>query len=622
MRRMRPGDPETRSLDLVGENVAQLKKLFPSAFTEDGIDLDALRELLGGDPAGGREKFGLTWHGKRRAAELARLPSDGTLLPRPAESVDWDTTRNLVIEGDNLEVLKLLQKSCAHKVKLICVDPPYNTGRDFIYPDSFQDGVRDYLALTGRLDGDGGRLSSNVETSGRYHSAWLDMMYPRLFLARNLLREDGVVFICIDDHEVHHLRAVMDEIFGPENFVATVIWQKVYSPKNSARHFSEDHDYLLVYAKDADAWTPGLLPRTDEQNAAYKNPDNDPRGPWKADNFTARNYYSKGTYPITTPGGRVIEGPPPGTYWRYSERTMREMDADNRIWWGRDGTNRPAVKRFLSEVRQGRVPQTLWSYEEVGHNQDAKRELLERVTFASSDSVFDTPKPTTLIRRVLTLATRPDTEDIVLDFFAGSGTTGDAVLQANAEDGGNRRYILVQIPEPTGHPDHPTVADITRARLRAAATALPAAPDRGFRSFALGESGILRWDTARQDVEQQTLELVDTIAPGRTDQDVLYELLLGRGLDLSLPVERRTFGGVAVHCAGGGLLFACLPAPDTIGRDRVEALAHGIVDWRKELDPAGEVSVYFRDIAFRDDVAKATMAAILDQYGFPFVKSL
>ncbi|MFF8287805.1 site-specific DNA-methyltransferase [Streptomyces sp. NPDC016309] len=622
MQRMRPDDPEIRSLDLVDENITQLKKLFPSACTEDGIDFDALRELLGGTLAEGQEKFGLSWHGKKRAAEVARRRSNGALLPRPADSVEWDTTANLMIEGDNLEVLKLLQKSYAHKVKLIYIDPPYNTGRDFIYPDNFQDGVRNYLELTGQLDGEGGRLSSNAETSGRYHSAWLDMMYPRLFLARNLLREDGVVFVSIDDHEVHNLRAVMDEIFGPENFIASVIWQKVYSPKNSARHFSEDHDYILVYARDADAWTPGLLPRTDEQNAAYKNPDNDPRGPWKADNFTARNYYSKGTYSITTPGGRLIPGPPSGTYWRYSEQTMREMEADNRIWWGKDGNNSPAVKRFLSEVKQGRIPQTFWPYGEVGHNQDAKRELLERVTFASSDSVFDTPKPTRLIRRILTLATRPDTEDIVLDFFAGSGTTGDAVLQANAEDGGNRRYILVQIPERTGYPDHPTVADITRTRLRAAAAALPAAPDRGFRSFALGDSSVLRWDTSRQDVEQQTLEVVDNIVHGRTDEDVLYELLLGRGLDLSLPVTTRVFGGIAVHSTGGGRLFACLSEADSIGRDRVEALAHGIVDWRKELEPAGEVSVYFKDVAFRDDVAKANMAAILDQYGFPLVKSL
>ncbi|MEV3989084.1 site-specific DNA-methyltransferase [Streptomyces sp. NPDC049837] len=622
MRRVRSGDPETRSMDLVGENVEQMRKLFPSAFCEDGLDFDVLRELLGAAVSESREKFGLTWHGKRRAAEVARLRSSGTLLPRPADSVDWDTTNNVMIEGDNLEVLKLLQKSYANQVKLICIDPPYNTGRDFIYPDSFQDGVRNYLRLTGQLDDEGARRSTNAETSGRYHSAWLDMMYPRLFLARNLLREDGVVFVSIDDHEVHNLRAVMDEIFGPENFIASVIWQKVYSPKNSARHFSEDHDYILVYARDADAWTPGLLPRTDEQNAAYKNPDNDPRGPWKADNFTARNYYSKGTYPITTPGGRVIEGPPPGTYWRYSEQTMREMEADNRIWWGRDGNNSPAVKRFLSEVKQGRIPQTFWPYTEVGHNQDAKRELLERVTFASSDSVFDTPKPTRLIRRILTLATRPDTEDIVLDFFAGSGTTGDAVLQANAEDGGNRRYILVQIPERTGYDDHPTVADVTRARLRAAAAAVPGAPDRGFRSFALGESGIARWDTGRQDAEQQTLELVDNIVDGRTEEDVLYELLLSRGLDLSLPVETRTFGGIAVHSTGHGLLFACLPPADAISRHRVEAVAHGIADWRKELDPVGEVSVYFKDTAFRDDVAKANMTAILDQYDFAIVKSL
>ncbi|MFC8914602.1 site-specific DNA-methyltransferase [Streptomyces sp. NPDC057116] len=632
MQPMRPGDPETVSMDLVAENAERLKALFPSVFTEGRLDVGALVRLLAPvceNPAGespavceSPERYGLGWPGKKRAAEIARTPGKGTLLPRPDESLDWETTGHVMIEGDNLEVLKLLQRSYAGRVKLICIDPPYNTGRDFIYPDSFRDGVRDYLRLTGRLDTPGGRRGGDAETSGRYHSAWLDMMYPRLFLARDLLRQDGVAFVSIDDHEVHNLRAVMDEIFGPENFVATVIWQKVYSPKNSARHFSEDHDYLLVYARDANSWTPGLLPRTAGQNAAYKNPDNDPRGPWKADNCTARNYYSKGTYPITTPGGRVIEGPPPGTYWRYSETTLRELDADNRIWWGRDGNNTPAVKRFLSEVRQGRVPQTFWPYTEVGHNQDAKRELLERVRFASSGSVFDTPKPTALVRRILTLATRPHGGDIVLDFFAGSGTTGDAVLQANAEDGGDRRHILVQLPEPTGHADHPTVAHITRARLRAAAAALPAAPDRGFRSFTLAPSGIVRRDPARRDPGQPLLEQTATIADGRTAQEVLFELLLSRGLDLSLPVETRTFQGITVHSTGHGLLFACLPPAGSLGRDRAEAVALGIAHWREELDPTGEVSVYVRDAAFPDDTARATMAAVLDQYRFAVVKSL
>ncbi|MFD4018944.1 site-specific DNA-methyltransferase [Streptomyces sindenensis] len=622
MHTVEPGDPETHSKDLVAENLEQLRKIFPSAFTEGKVDFDALRELLGDAIEDGDEKFGLSWFGKRNARRVALRPSTATLLPRPEESVDWDTTRNVMIEGDNLEVLKLLQKSYANKVKLIYIDPPYNTGKDFIYPDSFQDSIRNYLELTGQTGVDGGRLSSNSETSGRYHSAWLDMMYPRLTLARNLLKDDGVIFVSIDDHEVHNLRSVMDEIFGPENFVNAIIWQKVYSPKNSARHFSEDHDYLLVYARNADKWTPGLLPRTAEQDSAYKNPDNDPRGPWKAGDLSARNYYSKGTYSITTPSGRVITGPPPGTYWRYSEQTMREMDSDGRIWWGRDGSNSPAVKRFLSEVKQGRVPQTFWPYSEVGHNQDAKKELLQRVKFATSDSVFDTPKPVRLLRRVLTVATNPAESDIVLDFFAGSGTMGDAVMQANAEDGGNRRFVLVQIPELTGYQDFPSVAEITKARLRSASETVISAQGEaevGFRSFSLGEGNIVRWDTTQQDFEQQAFEQIENVRQGRSDQDILFELMLSQGLDIASAVETRVFARIHVFATGGGLLFACLPPSDSINKGNVEEIAQGIIAWRDELEPETDVTVFLKDVAFADDVAKANLVAILEQHESPFV---
>ena len=310
-----------------------------------------------------------------------------------------------MIEGDNLEVLKLLQKSYAGKVKLIYIDPPYNTGKDFVYPDNFQDNIKNYLELTGQVEG-GRKISSNTEASGRFHTDWLNMMYPRLRLARNLLKHDGVVFISCDDNEVQNLRALMDDVFGGENFVATVIWQKVYSPKNSARHFSEDHDYLLVYAKDAEVWAPRLLPRTEDMEARYLNPDNDQRGPWKPGDLSARNYYGEGTYAISCPSGRVIEGPPSGRYWVISTVKFEELDRDRRIWWGSDGNNVPAIKRFLSEVKAGRVPQTLWTYEEVGHTQEAKKELISLVDFPNSDVVFDTPKPTRLIRRILQLANR------------------------------------------------------------------------------------------------------------------------------------------------------------------------------------------------------------------------
>ena len=381
MKPLTPADPETKSADILAENIARLKELFPEAFTEGKVDFEVLKQLLGGAVDEREEKYGLNWHGKRRARQLALTPSTGTLRPCPEDSVDWDTTQNLMIEGDNLEVLKLLQKSYAGKVKLIYIDPPYNTGKDFVYPDDFQDNIKNYLELTGQVDGDGRKISSNTEASGRFHTDWLNMMYPRLKLARNLLSEDGVILISIADHEVHNLRAVTNEVFGEENFVATVIWQKVYSPKNSARHFSEDHDYLIVYARSAETWTPNLLPRTEEMEARYSNPDNDPRGPWKPGDLSARNYYGEGTYAITCPSGRRVDGPPPGNYWRVSKDKFDELDRDKRIWWGTDGNNVPAIKRFLSEVKAGRVPQTLWTYEEVGHTQEAKKELIGESRF-------------------------------------------------------------------------------------------------------------------------------------------------------------------------------------------------------------------------------------------------
>lgn len=331
MKTLAPADPGTTSPDLVADNIDGLKGLFPEAFTEGNVDFEVLKQLLGGAIDDREEKYGLNWHGKRRARQLALTPSTGTLRPCPEDSVDWDTTQNLMIEGDNLEVLKLLQKSYAGKVKLIYIDPPYNTGKDFVYPDNFQDNIRNYLELTGQANGAGHKLSSNTEAAGRFHTAWLNMMYPRLKLARNLLREDGVVFISIDDNEAANLRGLCDEIFGSENFVANVIWQKVYAPKSSARHFSEDHDYVTVYAKNAEVWVPGLLPRTEEQNDDYKNPDNDPRGRWKANNLSARNFYSRGTYSIQCPGGRLIDGPPKGRYWSISEEKLWQFHLEGRV---------------------------------------------------------------------------------------------------------------------------------------------------------------------------------------------------------------------------------------------------------------------------------------------------
>lgn len=628
MQKITAHSPESQSADPIAEDVERLKELFPEAFREGKVDFDVLKQLLGGAVDEREEKYGLNWHGKRKARQLALTPSTGTLRPCPEESVDWDTTQNLMIEGDNLEVLKLLQKSYAGKVKLIYIDPPYNTGKDFVYPDNFQDSIRNYLEITGQVDGNGHRLSSNTEASGRFHTDWLNMMYPRLRLARNLLKSDGVIFVSIADHEVHNLRVLMNEVFGEENFIAAIIWQKVYSPKNSARHFSEDHDYLIVYARSSEVWTPNLLPRTEEMEARYINPDDDPRGPWKPGDLSARNYYGEGTYPITCPSGRIIEGPPPGTYWRVSKERFEELDADGRIWWGESGNNVPAIKRFLSEVKAGRVPQTLWTYEEVGHTQEGKKELIASVKFPNSDSVFETPKPTRLIRRMLQLATRSDEEALVLDFFAGSGSTLHAIFAQNAEDNGNRRGIIVQLPSPLEGVESQslrTISDITKERLRyAGAEIKKASPmfsgDLGFRVFKLDTSNIRAWDPDRDDIPRTLLDSAEHLKADRSEQDVLFELLLKLGLDLTVPIEAKTIVGKPVHSIGAGSLFVCL-AP-RIGREDVEPLALGIVAWHQELNPAGETQVVFRDSAFADDVAKTNLAAILQQNGLENVRSL
>ena len=620
-----------QSADIQTYNIAKLKALFPEVFTEgkDGaaINVDVLKGLVGNVVTDADEKYGLNWHGKRRARQLALTPSTGTLRPCPGESVDWDTTQNLMIEGDNLEVLKLLQKSYAGKVKLIYIDPPYNTGNDFVYPDNFQDSIKNYLQLTGQVEG-GAKISSNTDASGRFHTDWLNMIYPRLKLAHSLLRDDGVIFVSIADHEIHNLRAAMNEVFGEENFVAAVIWQKVFSPKNSARHFSEDHDYVVVYAKNAEVWKPRLLPRTEEMEARYSNPDNDPRGPWTSGDVSARNYYGEGTYPITSPTGRVIEGPPPGRYWGVSEANFRELDRDRRIWWGADGNNMPRLKRFLSQVQDGKVPQTLWLHTEVGNTQEAKKELLAAVSFPSSDVVFDTPKPTRLMRRILQLATTPDSADIVIDFFAGTGTTMDAMYQQNAEDGGKRRCILVQLPEPLAGAEAAgwtTIADVTKARIRGAGKRRREADpmfagDAGFRVFKLDTSNILAWAPNRENIEQSLLDHLEHVDAGRTEADVLYELLLKLGLDLCVPIERQTIAGKTVHSVGGGVLMACLDT--TITAADAEPLALGIAAWHQKLAPAGDTTCVFRDSAFVDDVAKSNLAAILEQQGIAKVRSL
>jgi adenine-specific DNA-methyltransferase len=504
------------------------------------------------------------------------------LRPSVDDSVNFDAAENLIIEGDNLEVLKLLQKSYLGKVKLIYIDPPYNTGNDFIYPDNYTESLETYLQYTGQADTEGKKFGTNTEADGRFHSKWLNMMYPRLYLARNLLREDGVIFVSCDDNEFQNLRAAMNEVFGEENFIASVIWQKVFSPKNSAKHFSADHDYIVVYARRGDTWRPELLPRTEEMEARYDNQDNDPRGPWTSGDLSARNYYSEGIYSITCPSGRVIEGPPPGMYWRVSKERFLEFDRDRRIWWGKDGNGQPRLKRFLSDVKQGRVPQTFWPYSEVGHTQDAKKELLEFVKFENTDNVLDTVKPVELLRRILQLSTRASEGDIGLDFFAGSGSTGHAVVAQNAEDSGKRKFILVQLPEPLPKPEKTlkTIADISKERVRRVMEKLDNKDAgkldlqggqkdvRGFRVFRLAESNFKPWNAEAPNDESALatqLELhINHVREGRAATDLLYELLLKSGFPLTTPVETKSISGKTVYAVARGALVICLETAITL----------------------------------------------------------
>lgn len=638
MEKLTAASPEARSADLVAGNIEQLKALFPELLTEgkDGaaVNVDVLKALVGdANVTDADEKYGLNWHGKRRARQVALTPSTGTLRPCPEDSVDWESTQNLMIEGDNLEALKLLQKSYAGKVKLIYIDPPYNTGKDFVYPDNFQDNIKNYLELTGQIDG-GQKISSNTEANGRFHTDWLNMMYPRLKLARNLLKDSGFIFISIDDGEVENLRRACDEIFGEENFVAQLVWKSRVSEDTRAKTgVSTDHEYIVCYSRGDQVALRGSEKDTDK----FSNPDNDPRGPWRSADLTGlatKESRPNLHYDLIDPKTEINYGCPQKG-WRYERSTMTQKIDEGRILFPSSRDGRPRHKLFLNEMRSlyKNMSSVITEFSTADGTKDVNGLL--------GSGVFSFPKPTALVASIIEQAT--EAEDIILDFFAGSGTTGHATLLRNAADSSNRRFVLVQLPEPLDPSTadqklasdfcdrlgkRRTIAELTKERLRRAAAKIkadnPSAGDTGFRVFKLDTSNIRAWNPKPDDLEATLFDHQDHLLEGRSEADVLYELLLKLGLDLCVPIEKRCIEGLDVHAVGGGVLLACLA--EKITREQVESLAQGIIAWHKELAPAGpagkESTCVFRDGAFVDDVAKTNLAAILEQHGIQNVRSL
>ncbi len=614
------------SLDGVERNIELIGKLFPNAITEvmrDGkveraIDFDVLRQELSDFVVEGREeRYQFTWPDKKKAMLAANAPITATLRPVVADSVGKDGTpggfdsENLYIEGDNLEVLKLLQETYLGKVKMIYIDPPYNTGNDFVYEDDFAQSAAEYMDNSGQYDEEGNRLVTNTESNGRFHTNWLNMIYPRLKIAKDLLSEDGVIFISLDDGEIDNLKKISDEVFGNQNYVGTVIWERAFAPKNDAKYFSTSHDFVLVYAKNIEVFEIGKLPRTQEANARYKNPDNDPRGPWAADNMTVKTYSAAYDYPITTPNGTVVN-PTNGRCWFTSRERMQKLIEDGRVYFGADGGNTPRLKRYLADVQQGMTPTTIWKCDDVGHNQEGRQELKK---LFDDKGYFDGPKPQRLMHRILKVANLLD-DSIVLDFFSGSASTAHAVMQLNAEDGGHRRFIMVQLPEKTDEKSeaykagYKNICEIGKERIRRAGRKIkedagltaPADLDIGFRCLRLDESNMKSVYYTPDEVGQQDLfSLVDNVKDDRTPEDLLFQVMLDLGVLLSSPIEVKEIAGKKVFNVSDGFLLACFD--HNVTEETVKAIA--------QMKPYYAV---FRDSSMANDSVATNFEQIFETY--------
>ena len=628
------------SLDGVERNIELIGKLFPNVITEvmrDGkvehaIDFDVLRQELSDSIVEGREeRYQFTWPDKKKAMLAANAPITATLRPVVADSVGKDGTpggfdsENLYIEGDNLEVLKLLQETYLGKVKMIYIDPPYNTGNDFVYEDDFAQSAADYMDNSGQYDEEGNRLVTNTESNGRFHTDWLNMIYPRLKIAKDLLTDDGVIFISIDDNEQENLKKCCDEVFGSPNFVAQLIWERAFSPKNDARFISNSHDYVLMYAKDITKFVIGRLPRTEEANSRYSNPDNDPRGVWMSSDISVKTYNAECDYPITAPSGRVIE-PPAGRCWRLSKKAFLERLQDNRIWFGPDGNGVPRIKRFLTDLKhEGMAPTSIMFFKDVGHSQEGAQEVSKLL----DGGFFSGPKPQRLMQRLLTLANLTS-DSIVLDFFSGSASTAHAVMSKNAEDGGHRKFIMVQLPEKTDEKSeaykagYKNICEIGKERIRRAGKQIlslgsgigggvqmfmsemqlnqKTPVDIGFRCLRLDESNMKPVYYAPKKTQQQDLfSLVDNVKPDRTPEDLLFQVMLDLGVLLSSSIEVKEIAGKKVFNVADGFLLACFDRDVT--EDTVKAIA--------QKKPYYAV---FRDSSMANDSVATNFEQIFETY--------
>lgn len=600
------------SVDMTAQNIEKIGSLFPNCITEtideNGkgkkvINFELLKQMLSSDVIDGDEAYEFTWVGKKASIVEANKPIRKTLRPCKEESVDWDNTENLYIEGDNLEVLKLLQESYLNKVKMIYIDPPYNTGNDFIYNDDFKMTSEEYAEEISELDEDGNRMFKNTDTNGRFHSDWCSMIYSRLMLARNLLSDDGVIFISIDDNEQANLKKCCEEIFGEKNFVAQLIWERAFAPKNDAKYISNSHDYILMFAKNINNFVIGRLPRTSEANARYSNPDNDPRGVWQSDNLTVKTYSPSGDYSITTPSGRVVE-PPAGRCWSLSKNKFLERLQDNRIWFGADGNGVPRIKRFLSELKfEGMAPTSLLFFKEVGHSQEGSQELIKIM----DGGVFDGPKPTRLLKRLMTLANLKE-DSIVLDFFSGSATTAHALMEVNKEKNLKCKYIMVQLAENTNKKKdtgYKNICEIGKERIRRAGKKIKEeAPlvtqnlDIGFRVLKLDDSNMNEVYYSPDDYSQGFLnQLESNIKEDRTDLDLLFGCLLDWGLPLSLPYSSEQIEGCTIHNYNDGDLIACFD----------ENIPNSVI---KEIAKKEPLRAVFRDSSFASSSYKINVGEI------------